>query len=107
MGGGRDVYWHCQRVAHGIRCEDTYNAVELDVMNPSGRCRRDVSPRSSADASGRQPSLFVPFQQWPILPSDTFVIRIRDGEVEWVDVKRGAVMGNLVEVFGQLRRESR
>jgi hypothetical protein len=32
----------------------------------------------------------------------TFVIRIRDGAVEWIDVKRGAAMGDIVEVFGNL-----
>lgn len=32
----------------------------------------------------------------------TFIIRIRDGVTEWVDVKRGETMGNLVEVFGNL-----
>jgi membrane fusion protein (multidrug efflux system) len=32
----------------------------------------------------------------------TFVVRIRNGQVEWVDVKRGATMKQLVEVFGGL-----
>jgi hypothetical protein len=32
----------------------------------------------------------------------TFVLRIRNGAVEWVDVKRGVSMGDLVEVFGDL-----
>ena len=30
------------------------------------------------------------------------VVRIRNGTVEWVDVKRGVSMGDLVEVFGDL-----
>jgi membrane fusion protein (multidrug efflux system) len=32
-----------------------------------------------------------------------FVIRIRDGKAEWVDVKTGATSGNLIEVFGNLK----
>ncbi|HEY3042891.1 MAG TPA: hypothetical protein VGJ39_02640, partial [Vicinamibacterales bacterium] len=32
----------------------------------------------------------------------TFVVRIRNGQAEWVDVKRGAAMKQLVEVFGDL-----
>lgn len=31
-----------------------------------------------------------------------FVVRIQNGAVEWIDVKRGASMGNQVEVFGNL-----
>ena len=33
----------------------------------------------------------------------TFVIRIRNGTTEWVDVKRGMSMADLVEVFGDLQ----
>jgi Trk K+ transport system NAD-binding subunit len=32
-----------------------------------------------------------------------FVIRVRNGVAEWVDIRRGEVNGNLVEVFGDLR----
>jgi hypothetical protein len=32
----------------------------------------------------------------------TFVIRIRNGKTEWVDVKTGLSSGPLVEVFGAL-----
>jgi hypothetical protein len=30
------------------------------------------------------------------------VIRIRNGVTEWVNIKRGIAMGDLVEVFGDL-----
>jgi hypothetical protein len=33
----------------------------------------------------------------------TFVVRVRDGKTEWVDVKTGLTSGPLVEVFGDLR----
>jgi hypothetical protein len=33
----------------------------------------------------------------------TFVIRIRNGKTEWVDVKTGLTSGSLVEVFGDLQ----
>jgi hypothetical protein len=37
----------------------------------------------------------------------TFVIREQDGKAEWVDVKRGAADGDLVEVTGNLRAGDR
>jgi membrane fusion protein, multidrug efflux system len=33
----------------------------------------------------------------------TFVIRIRNGKTEWVDVRTGLTAGALVEVFGDLK----
>ena len=32
-----------------------------------------------------------------------FVVRVRNGVAEWVDVRRGQVNGNVIEVFGDLR----
>jgi len=32
----------------------------------------------------------------------TFVIRVRDGRTEWVDIKTGLTAGPLIEVFGDL-----
>jgi len=33
----------------------------------------------------------------------TFVVRVRGGRTEWIDVKTGLTSGTLVEVFGELR----
>ena len=33
----------------------------------------------------------------------TFVIRIKDGAAQWVNVGRGARIGDLIEVFGPLK----
>lgn len=33
-----------------------------------------------------------------------FVVRIRDGKIEWVNVKTGVSANNLVEVFGNLEQ---
>jgi hypothetical protein len=33
----------------------------------------------------------------------TFVIRVRGGKTEWVDVRTGLTSGPLVEVFGDLK----
>lgn len=91
-----------RRIAHALDVKTRTMPVELDVMNPSGR----LSPGMYAEVlwltRRPQPSLFVPSSAVATTTERTFVIRIRDGEAEWVDVKRGAVMGKLVEVFGQL-----
>jgi hypothetical protein len=48
------------------------------------------------------PSLFVPASAVVTTTERRFVIRIRDGETEWVDVRLGQPVGTAVEVFGNL-----
>jgi uncharacterized protein YabE (DUF348 family) len=37
----------------------------------------------------------------------SFVIRVENGKAKWVDVSKGAVSGDLVEVLGPLREGDR
>jgi multidrug efflux pump subunit AcrA (membrane-fusion protein) len=47
--------------------------------------------------------LLVPTGSIASTTGRTFVVRIRNGKAEWVDVKTGLSSGPLVEVFGDLR----
>ena len=49
------------------------------------------------------PSLLAPSASIASTTGRTFVVRIRNGHTEWVDVKTGLAVGSLVEVFGGLR----
>jgi len=46
--------------------------------------------------------MFVPASSVMSTLERVFIVRIRDGKVEWVDVKRGATVDKLIEVFGDL-----
>jgi hypothetical protein len=48
------------------------------------------------------PGLFVPKTSVVTTTERTFVIRDRNGRAEWVDVKKGAADGDLIEVSGAL-----
>jgi len=48
------------------------------------------------------PSLLVPSGSVAKTTDRTFVIRVRSGRTEWVDVKTGLSSGKLIEVFGDL-----
>jgi multidrug efflux pump subunit AcrA (membrane-fusion protein) len=50
-----------------------------------------------------KPSLLVPTGSVASTTGRTFVIRISNGQTEWVDVKTGVTTGPLVEVFGGLK----
>ncbi|MFN0107714.1 MAG: efflux RND transporter periplasmic adaptor subunit, partial [Blastocatellia bacterium] len=80
--------------------------IELDVTNPGGKLSPGMFPEVQWPTRRPQPSLFVPPTAIATTTERSFVIRIKDGTTEWMDVKRGASMNlkgvDLVEVFGDL-----
>jgi len=93
-----------QRIAHALDVKTRTMPVEFDVANPSGRLAPGMYAEVAWPARRPQPSLFVPSSAVVTTTERTFVIRIQSGEVEWVDVKRGAAMDDMVEVFGNLKQ---
>jgi membrane fusion protein (multidrug efflux system) len=78
----------------------------LEVNNSKGRLAPGMFPEVTWPTRRPRPSLFVPPSAIATTTERSFVIRVRDGLTEWVDVKRGASMNqqgvDLVEVFGEL-----
>jgi membrane fusion protein (multidrug efflux system) len=91
------------RISQAIDVKTRTMAIELDVMNGDGR----LAPGSFCQVqwpvhrTGR--SLLVPNGSVASTTGRTFVIRIRNGKTEWVDVKVGLTSGSLTEVFGDVR----
>lgn len=80
--------------------------VELDVANTSAKMAPGMMPEVLWPTRRSALSLFVPPAAIATTTERTFLVRIRDGQAEWVDVKRGAAMTldgkDLIEVFGAL-----
>jgi membrane fusion protein (multidrug efflux system) len=91
------------RLARALDVKTRTMPVELDVPNPDGRLSPGMFAQVAWTMRRQQPSLFVPPSAVATTTERTFVVRIRNGQAEWVDVKRGAAMKQLVEVFGDLR----
>jgi multidrug efflux pump subunit AcrA (membrane-fusion protein) len=77
--------------------------VELDVSNPKQILAPGMFAEVQWPVSRAQASLFVPTTAVVRTSERQFVVRVRNGSAEWVDVRRGEVSGNLIEVFGDLR----
>jgi membrane fusion protein (multidrug efflux system) len=96
-----------QRISHALDPKTRTMPVELDVSNANRRLAPGMLPEVIWPVSRPNPSMFVPPSAIATTTERSFVIRIRDGVTEWVDVKRGASMSDngkdLVEVFGDLR----
>jgi membrane fusion protein, multidrug efflux system len=94
------------RVARAARSVDVKTRtmpVELDVENRSGRLLPGMFPEVSWPVRRPHPTLFVPASAVARTTERVFVVRVRDGAVQPVEVTTGASSGDLVEVFGDLR----
>jgi membrane fusion protein (multidrug efflux system) len=91
------------RIAHAVDVSTRTMAVELDVTNKDGRLAPGTFCQVRWPIRRTTTSMFVPSSSVATTTDRTFVIRIRSGKTEWVDVKTGLTSGPLVEVFGDLR----
>jgi len=95
-----------RRISNALDERTRTMPVELDVSNPKRRLAPGMVPELIWPVSRPGPTMFVPPSAVATTTERTFVIRVRNGVTEWVDVKRGASMSengkDLVEVFGEL-----
>ena len=92
-----------QRIGHSLDTKTRSMAVELDVMNRDRRLAPGMFAQVQWPARRSKPSLVVPGTAVATTTERTFVVRVREGTTEWVDVKKGAALQGLVEVFGDLK----
>lgn len=90
------------RASRSIDARTRTMPVEVDVANAGGA----LAPGMYADVvwpvRRTRPSLLVPATAVAVTTERVFVIRVKEGKAEWVDVVRGARQGDLVEVRGPL-----
>lgn len=91
------------RVAQAVDVSTRTMAIELDVANDAGRLAPGTFCQVRWPVRRSAPSLFVPSGSVASTTDRTFVIRVRNGKTEWVDVRTGLTAGALVEVFGDLK----
>jgi RND family efflux transporter MFP subunit len=100
---GRTFHAPIARIAHDVTQDTRTMAVELDVRNPDAQ----ITPGSFATVEWpiqrSYPTMLVPSTAVTTDLQRTFVIRVRQGKAEWVDVKTGVAVSGKTEVFGELQ----
>ena len=91
------------RISQSVDVATRTMAVELDVNNADGRLAPGTFCQVKWPVRRTAPSLFVPNGSVASTTGRTFVIRVKGGRTEWVDVKTGLTSGPLIEVFGDLQ----
>jgi membrane fusion protein (multidrug efflux system) len=91
------------RAAHALDQKSRTMPVELDVFNSDGTLSPGMYPAVKWPVRRSRPTLFVPKTSVVTTTEHVFVVRDRGGHAEWVDVRKGAEDGDLVEVIGNLQ----
>jgi membrane fusion protein (multidrug efflux system) len=100
---GRTYSGTIARVAHALDQKNRTMPVELDVFNSDGTLSPGMYPAVKWPVRRLHPALFVPKTSVVTTTERVFVVRDRHGRAEWVDVRKGAEDGDLVEVSGNLQ----
>ena len=91
------------RIAHSVETKTRTMPVELDVDNSRRRLAAGMFPEVLWPVHRSEPTHFVPTSAVARTTEATFLVRIRDGNAEWVNVQTGELDGKMIEVFGDLR----
>jgi RND family efflux transporter MFP subunit len=92
-----------QRVGRAVDTKTRTMAVELDVTNRDNRLAPGMYSQVEWHARRTGPSFLVPPTAVATTTEKTFVVRINQGVVEWVEVKKGASLQGALEIFGPLK----
>ena len=90
------------RVAHALDEKTRTMAVELDVVNSDQSLSPGMYPTVSWPVRSARARLLVPATAVVTTTERVFVIRVRNGQAEWVDVRKGVPAGDQIEVLGAL-----
>ena len=100
---GETFYGTISRIARSMDTKTRSMPVELDVFNAHGRLAAGMYPAIKWPVRGDRSTLLVPSTSVVTNSERTFVIRVSNGVAQWVNVSRGARVGELIEVFGALK----
>src|SRR6266705_3521304 len=100
---GETFYGVLNLIAHDLDEKTRTMPVELDVRNADLRLSAGMYQEVQWPVRRPQPSLLVPPTSIVTTTERMFVIRVNNGVAQWVNVGRGARVGDLIEVFGALK----
>jgi RND family efflux transporter MFP subunit len=91
------------RISHVLDRATRTMPVELDVTNTDGTLAPGMYPTVKWPVRSARPALYVPRTAVVTTTERTFVIRDKAGQAEWVNVRKGAMEGDHIEVSGDLK----
>jgi membrane fusion protein (multidrug efflux system) len=100
---GRTFQAPIARISHDVERKTRTMPVELDVRDPHAELVPGTFCQIEWPIRRNYPTLFVPVSAVASDLQHTFVLRVRQNRIDWVDVTTGARSGDVIEVFGDLK----
>jgi membrane fusion protein, multidrug efflux system len=100
---GRKFTGTVARISNTLDPETRTMPVELNYFNPDYKILPGMFCEVFWPTRRHVSTLFVPISSVVTTPLDTFVCKIKDGVVEWVSVRKGQIMDQMVEIFGDVK----
>lgn len=100
---GRTYRAPIARISHDINQNTRTMQVELEFHNPDAQITPGTFVNVDWPIHRSYPTLFIPSSAVTTDQQRTFVIRVRQGKAEWVDVKTGVTVNGKTEVFSDLQ----
>jgi RND family efflux transporter MFP subunit len=100
---GRTFHAPIARISHDIDQKTRTMQIELDFHNADVQITPGTFANVEWPIHRSYATLFAPSSAVTTDLQRTFVIRVRQGKAEWVDVKTGMTMNGKTEVFGELQ----
>lgn len=101
--GGRAFTGTVARSAHALDEKTRTMAIELDVNNRSGELAPGMFANVKWPVSSSGSAKLVPRTSVVTTTERVFVIRERGSKAEWVDVTKGPLRGDLMEISGEVQ----
>ena len=76
---------------------------EFEVANADKELKSGMYGNATFTLQREEPSFVVPYSAVVTTLEKRFVIRVRDGKTEWVDVRNGINANDKIEIFGDLK----
>ena len=92
------------RIAHALDPQNRTMMVELDAYNKDNTLAPGMYPTVDWPVSSAEPLLLVPSTSVVTTTERTFVIGSAKGHAHWVDVRKGAVIGDQVAIAGNIKQ---
>lgn len=99
---GRKFTGSVARISNNLDKATRTMPVELNYFNPKFEVLPGMFCKVFWPTRRREASLFVPMSAVVSSPLDTFVCLVKNDIVEWTSVRKGQIMDNLVEIFGDV-----
>lgn len=99
---GKTFHAPIARISHAVDLKTRTMPVELDVRDARAQLAPGMFCQVEWPVRRPYPTLFVPVSAVGNDLERTFVIRVRQGKAEWVDVTTGMTVNGKIEVFGDL-----